>query len=383
MTIEERLEKISLDWFLVEPALFKVLCSHKLLADAGLKCPVRCGQRRIEYNADVCSKLNDSQLAEQLKAECIRILLKHPYGRQPDDCDPMAIAMGSNCVLGENYNFRAITMERPEMLGLGTGRYFEAYAKDINSMLDAIKKMMEQAEAKDGSKRVKELSDASGLWQEDAMASAEINEMIHQMEASNKWGSIPGSLVGKIIASTIVKIDYRRVMQSFRAEVLSSKRRLTRMRPNRRSGFQNFGSVYRLSSRLLVAIDVSGSTTDEMVSKFFGIVNKFFKYGIEEIDVIQFDTEVKGEPVTMKKAAKGTIDITGRGGTCFQPIFDYAAEQKNYYQGLVIFTDGYAEPPKPADYFRTPVLWVLPDEQLYGQHKDWMQKTGLSCFITF
>lgn len=213
------------------------------------------------------------------------------------------------------------------------------------------------------------------------MTAAEVNEMIKVMEASNNWGSLGGNLVGQIVASTKVKIDYRKVMQSFRAEVLSSKRHLTRMRPNRRSGFENFGSVYSLTSRLLVAVDVSGSTTDEMVSNFFGIINKFFKYGIEEIDVIQFDANVKDEPMTLKKAKQGGINITGRGGTYFQPVIDYCAQKKHYYQGLVIFTDGYAEEPFLPDFFNTPVLWVLPDEGLYEKHQDWMRKTGKACFI--
>ena len=213
------------------------------------------------------------------------------------------------------------------------------------------------------------------------MTAAEVNEMIKVMEASNNWGSLAGSLVGQIIASTKVKIDYRKVMQSFRAEVLSSKRHLTRMRPNRRSGFENFGSVYSLTSRLLVAVDVSGSTTDEMVSNFFGIINKFFKYGIEEIDVIQFDAEIKGEPMTLKKAKRGGIGITGRGGTCFQPVIDYCAQKKHYYQGLIILTDGYASEPTLPDFFNTPVLWVLPSEEEYEQHKNWMRKTGKACFI--
>ena len=410
----ERIEKINMDWFLMEPALFKVLCSHQIVANTDMRCPMRSGDRRIEYNPVLCKNVSDEALQELFKTECIRILLKHPYTRQPDGCCAEAITRGSNCVVADNYKMKHIELGSPKDFGMEKGMHFEYYAKSIQEMMQAQggslgdsdeegqQDQQQDNSGSDGQQNDSDgdgqqngestssstdrnaegaLDDASSLWKENPMTSAEVNEMIKVMEASDRWGSLAGSLVGQIIASTKVKIDYRKVMQSFRAEVLSSKRHLTRMRPNRRSGFENFGSVYSLTSRLLVAVDVSGSTTDEMVSNFFGIINKFFKYGIEEIDVIQFDANVKDEPMTLKKAKQGGINITGRGGTYFQPVIDYCAQKKHYYQGLVIFTDGYAEKPFLPDFFNTPVLWVLPDEGLYEKHQDWMRKTGKACFI--
>lgn len=407
----ERIEKINMDWFLMEPALFKVLCSHQVVANTDMRCPLRSGSRRIEYNPALCKEVSDDALHELFKAECIRILLKHPYTRQPEGCSAEAITRGSNCVVSDNYQMKHIELDAPKDFELERGMHFEYYTKAIQEMVlsmsgggmgdsngDSQHSDSEDAGQQDdsncegqesgegetqSSNGVDEgsLNDASALWKEDPMTAAEVNEMIKVMEASNNWGSLGGSLVGQIVASTKVKIDYRKVMQLFRAEVLSSKRHLTRMRPNRRSGFENFGSVYSLTSRLLVAVDVSGSTTDEMVSNFFGIINKFFKYGIEEIDVIQFDADIKDEPMTLKKAKRGSIGITGRGGTDFQPVIDYCSQKKHYYQGLIILTDGYASEPTLPNFFSTPVLWVLPSEGEYEQHKDWMRKSGKSCFI--
>lgn len=420
----ERIEKINMDWFLMEPALFKVLCSHQVVANTDMRCPLRSG-RRIEYNPALCKEVSDDALRELFKTECIRILLKHPYTRQPEGCCAEAITRGSNCVVSDNYKMKYIELDAPKDYGQEKGMHFEYYARAIQEMMLSLSggsgdngEEGQQSQEQNNSNGYGQQSqqdsseydgrqdsngngqqsgestafsndrtaagsqdDASALWKEDPMTAAEVNEMIKVMEATNNWGSLAGSLVGQIIASTKVKIDYRKVMQSFRAEVLSSKRHLTRMRPNRRSGFENFGSVYSLTSRLLVAVDVSGSTTDEMVSNFFGIINKFFKYGIEEIDVIQFDAEIKGEPMTLKKAKRGSIGITGRGGTCFQPVIDYCSQKKHYYQGLIILTDGYASEPTLPNFFSPPVLWVLPSEEEYEQHKDWMRKSGKACFI--
>lgn len=382
-----------MDWFLMEPALFKVLCSHLVVANTDMRCPMRSGNKRIEYNPMLCKDVSDDALRELFKTECIRILLKHPYTRQPDSCSAEAITMGSNCVVSDNYQMKHIQLEAPHDFSLSKGKHFEYYAKAIQKMMqtqsdnaeegkeDSQQGQQDNSKDNNGGQKRQDKRDASALWKDDPMVAAEVNEMIKVMEASQNWGSLPGSLIGKIIASTKVKIDYRKVMQSFRADMLSSQRRLTRMRPNRRSGFENFGSVYKLTSRLLVAIDVSGSTTDDMVSRFFGIVNKFFKYGIEEIDVIQFDCDIKGEPETLKKARRDGINIVGRGGTAFQPVIDFAHSKRGYYHGLIIFTDGYAPEPHLPDFYNTPLLWVLPSEQVYEAHKNWMQKIGKACFI--
>lgn len=93
----------------------------------------------------------------------------------------------------------------------------------------------------------------------------------------------------------------------------------------------------------LMPVDVSGSIETEDLQNFFSIINRFFSYGVEAINVIAFDTEIKQE-FELKKAAKN-IKITGRGGTDFQSAIDYY-EAHPEFQGMVIFTDGYAGVPK-------------------------------------
>ena len=353
-----------MDWFLMEPALLKVLMSHNLTANKEMLCAVRSGNRRIEYNPEICKEMSDNAFEEAMKIECIRILLKHPYERQPENCSPVAITMGSDCVISDNYKIKHTELASPKEMGLESGQHFEYYAKKIN---ERFKRQ------EDGNGQA--MGEQSALWKEDAMVAAEINEMISNIQ---QWGSLAGNMAGAIVASSQVKIDYRRVLQAFRSDVLSSKRRLTRMKPSRRSGFENLGSLYELTSRLLVAIDVSGSTSDETVSDFFGIINRFFRYGIEEIEVVQFDASIHNEPVSMKKVCKGEIKITGRGGTDYQPVLDYVASHKSLYQGLIILTDGQAPEPKLPDYFRTPVLWVLPS---HANYEEWLSKYGKTCII--
>lgn len=100
--IKERITHIVEQWWLTEPAFFAVYCSHSLTENGQMKCTMRTGERRIEYNPALAEMLSDEALEEYLKVECFHILLKHPYERQPEGCHPQAIALASDFVVDQN-----------------------------------------------------------------------------------------------------------------------------------------------------------------------------------------------------------------------------------------------------------------------------------------
>ena len=169
-----------------------------------------------------------------------------------------------------------------------------------------------------------------------------------------------------IMASTQPKIDCSKILNGFRGSVLSSRRVLTRMRPSRRYGFEYMGSRHQFATRLLVAVDVSGSVPSESLRQFFGIVNRFFKYGIDKIDVLQFDNDIKGEPMSLKRAMK-EIRVAGRGGTDYQKVFDFACDD-GAYDGLILCTDGFAAPPRLKKNIPTRILWIFNEKAFYEKH---------------
>jgi len=165
-----------------------------------------------------------------------------------------------------------------------------------------------------------------------------------------------------------IPMDYRRILSQFRANIISQRRKLTRMKPNRRYGFEFMGSKFEPKTKLLVAVDVSGSIETDDLKHFFSIINTFFSYGVELIHVISFDTEITQE-TELKKATK-TIRILGRGGTDFQPAIDYY-ENNPEYQGMIIFTDGYAEIPIIKKHKQ--LLWILTGKEEYENAFDWIR----------
>ena len=387
--MKERITQVLERWFLSEPALFQVLCTHSIEPNPSMPCPVRSGARKVEYNPAFLEEMGDEALDQALRTEAIRILLKHPYQRRPDACSQQAVAVGSNLTIGDNYRFGSLRVERPSDYELPSGREYEWYSRRIQELLPqdgggngaGDGSGNEGQGGGDGDSRTDRLTDnaernaaLSGLWEEDELAVAMIDGII---EGTREWGTLAGDFAERLKASARSRINWRNVLSGFRASILSTERKLTRMRPNRRTGFDNMGSIRRFDTRVLVAVDVSGSISSEDLSYFYGVVNSAFRYGFTAVDVIQFDAGVRGVQ-TLRKVMRD-VAVLGRGGTSFQEPVDYAHEEG--YDGLVVLTDGYApEPVIPAG-MRCKVVWVCNNRNSYEHAHRWMEKSGRVCIM--
>lgn len=389
---KDRFKQLADMWYLREPAFFAVYCINALTENPYMNCAIRCGQGRIEYNADYIKLLTDNQLEELMKTEMIRVFLKHPYSRRPINCPNKKMIAASDMTLYGHYKFEEYRFVNPADFGLESGNFYEWYLMRMND--ERLDDSGDDSNDGDGNNDKSDsksgfntdvpgsLSERAALWDEDDEQCDKINKLIEQINSTNSWGSIPGNLTEKIIASSKAKIDYRKTLSGFRASILSSKRHLTRMRPNRRFDFQQMGSKYDLETRLLIAVDTSLSVTHTELANFFGVMRRMFRYGVTQIDIIQFDCQLQTpQPISLKDAKQlKCSEVKGRGGTDFQVAIDYLREH-NYYDGMVIFTDGYASQPKIDFFTRTKFAWVLTDEKSYGENKEWMGKIGRVCYI--
>jgi len=368
--MDARITEIFERWFLLEPALFSVACLHEVVVNESMDCPVRTGHRKLEYNPLFTDNMSDTGLEEALRTEAIRILLKHPYERRPDGCSPQAISIGSNLTISDNYGYDRLRIETPEDYNLASRMPYEWYAYRIQELLPPNGGGSAQSESEAAGFR-----DLSELWEEDDVTSRLINGAI---ENCRNWGSLPYYFAERLKASTRATINWHNVFSGFRASLLSSQRKLTRMRPNRRLEFEAMGSTRRFDTRLLVAVDTSGSVSSQSLSYFYGVINRAFRYGFEQIDVIQFDCDVNNITTLRKKMDE--VTVKGRGGTNFQNPVDYAV--KHAYDGLIILTDGYAPAPQLPDHCRTKLLWVCESQSSYNKNHEWMEKTGRACVMS-
>ena len=376
MTVGQRIKSLSQDWFLTEPLLFAVLCTHAIKRNDNMGCDMRCGKGIIEFNPDRLEHLDDKQLALRLKAEVVRIILKHPYQRQPYNPRRDVMRLSSDLTLCDNLEgMDSIGLEPPTIFDIPRGQAFEQYYSlmagqvtqfEQNADGDGIPIDMNMPGNGQGDADSDQVTDSllqadagASLWDEDELMSERVNHEIETAQRCNQWGSLSGDLKALIESTLVSKQNFRAILSQFRASILSAKRHLTRMRPNRRYGFDAMGSQYAYSTCLLVAVDVSGSVPDEDIQRFLAVINRFFKQGIERIEVIEFDSHITTpEPLLLKQATR-SIRVTGRGGTNFQPAIDYYY-QNEQYDGLVFLTDGYAPTPKvPDDKRHKPIAWIL------------------------
>lgn len=361
----------------------KILSAEKLLLND------------VEFNPKITKNISDFELSEYLKVEMFRAVLKHPYQRQPVNPKFSALACASDVTISDSCKIN-VPIEKPAYRNLPEGKSFEEYYAILKYMINEPQKSSESENSNDENDgnfendenkpskssqndetwkefNAENYAEKSALWEEDEEASETMNCLILKTMETNQWGNIPEKIKETIIASRIIPMDYKTILRSFRASILSSERKLTRMKPNRRYGFEFMGSKADFKSRILVAVDTSGSISDDDLKNFFSIINRFFKYGIKEIDVVQFDCELS-EPVTLKRAFK-EIKVTGRGGTDFMPALDFYFSHSEY-DGLIMFTDGYAAIPEIKTNRR--ILWIFTGKQQYEEAQRWIKNLPLS-----
>ena len=262
--MSQRISKILEQWSLREPALTSVYYTHTLVENDSMKCYMRVGKRKIEYNPELINLLSDPALEEKLKVMVLRICLKHPYERQPYGCSANVLKAASDLVLAPVYTLKYARLYHPNDFGLPVKKHFEWYAyKLMDQVKDAMKNIsgIIKVGLDDGNVNVRELTPIEQLivegleeaerWEEDEEMQQEIKERIEQI---TNWGSIPHDTQEAIMVAQEGRIDYRKILRAFSTSVVSSERVFTRMRPNRRLGYKAMGSKHDMESRLLVAV---------------------------------------------------------------------------------------------------------------------------------
>lgn len=432
MTCEKRLNSIIKQWFISEPLLFSVITTHHFVLNDSLSVPMRSGHFCIEFSELLTKDLNDAELSDFLKIEAYRILLKHPYARQPYKSNPTAMQLASDVIISKYFTpqsgietagvvylksqaWRFSTLDFP--LGKRWADTEELKFFQRNLQIDRTTGLLKTVDdltfeqwykwllfliressagggeaSGEGALSDYDLSaiaQSSELWQEDENAQNQINDKIKKAEIEEGWGETGGNLQRELQTDVDFSFDYRRALTKFRANIVSANRRLTRMKPSRRYGFSAMGSRYERKADILIAVDVSGSITDENFARFYhAIKNFFFLRIIENIDLIFFDVNLKNTtPVKFSKNLK-LAEITGRGGTNFQPPVDYFMENKSRYSGMIIFTDGEGEVPKIGGAAggrglgNASILWILDSRLAYEKSRWWIESLP-GNFATF
>lgn len=311
--------------------------------------------RRVDlalyYNPDFVNKLSSNELRGVLKHEALHVLLHHLTRVKHFAYNPKGYNIAADMAINCHIEGLPPNCFYPKTFGLEDGQSSEFYYEKLKKEAEKNKKDLSEFADEQG-----DTLDDHSMWGEfdDDIVEEKIRNIAEKAikeQEKKGWGSIEGKLAQQIIAANRPVVNWKKEVRWFINKLVLMGRHSTRMRPNRRYGFTSPGSKRDYTSRLLVAFDTSGSVSDSQLEYFATELNGMIDH--VECDFIQFDYVIHGEPKSYSKKA-GKIDIVGRGGTNFTPVIELA--DRLNYDGLVVFTDGYAPfPPKP----KTRMLWAV------------------------
>lgn len=384
----DKMDSVFSNWYLEDPMLAMAWCIVEKVPDKNIKTigiDSRSLPPQIRFNPNFITTLNYEVLEMIMASESFKLLLRHATNRLQNPKD--VCALSSQITIDEIMKKNAEKI--PELknvlisakdFNLPENSYLEDYHRrlrdDEKNMNKQIEKMFGQPKDEDdeGEKDEDGYSKFSGQgdaikeyldprngdnqnWGENSNLDGEIKYLVDNYKGSAKsWRKFSGDAISSIVAANTPKISAREWLRRFNTSITSTAQFLTRMKPNRRFDLEAQGKKRKYITKVLFAIDSSGSMSDQDLAEGFAVVNSAVRHA--EIHYLLWDTEIKYIEKKFKKA-KAEFKVHGRGGTNPELVLKYAEE--NSYDGVVIFSDM-----EFSDNLRAPkktkVLWLGTDK---------------------
>lgn len=185
------------------------------------------------------------------------------------------------------------------------------------------------------------------------------------------WGNMPSSIQKDIRAFINDSVDWEKLLAQFFGSFTRGDRTKSMKRVNKKYPYEFAGHRRTYLPRLVIAIDQSGSVTDDQIALMFGVIFSLSK--LIDFTILFFDTEVdEGNIVHWRRGAPPPKLARHRtGGTDFNaPIrWANAPERRGKYDGICILTDG--ECGAPNVHSRMKKAWLItPGHKLFFETKD-------------
>ena len=332
---------------------------------AGVRVDPDTAQFEMIYNPDFFASLPEEHVRGVLKQEFYHLIFDHVTSRKPEGVNPKAWNIAADLAINSH-----LQGELPEMACMpGVGPFAELPLHQTAEWYLANlpqKGEDDNEESGEGEPGEGEPGDESGGqpsdgnpgsfddhsgWSEsgDSPAQEAANQMAKERlkqamkEAANEaaqsakgWGSMSAGVKKEILKRLETKVDWKKVLRYFIKTSQRAARRSSVKRINRRYAYIHPGKKTLRQAKIAIAIDQSGSVSNEMLENFFAELNKLAK--LAEFTVIPFDTEVPEDKVYVwKKGQNKKTERVSCGGTCFNAPTDYV--NNHSFDGVIILTD--------------------------------------------
>jgi predicted metal-dependent peptidase len=166
---------------------------------------------------------------------------------------------------------------------------------------------------------------------------------------SNGWGNMPAEIREQIRAAVFGCVDWKEVLKNFIGMQNRGARSASIKRINRRYPYVHPGTRRSYLPKILVAIDQSGSVSDENLAAIFAVLGTLSKR--VTFSVVNFDYTIDENSLRdWKHGQKIDLDRTRGGGTSFEAVTDFVnkPENRGKWDGVIIATDGECSQPSPT-----------------------------------
>jgi predicted metal-dependent peptidase len=328
---------------------------------AGVRVDPETAQFEMIYNPDFFASLPEDHVRGVLKHEFYHLIFEHVTSRKPEGVDHKVWNICADLAINSH-----LVGELPDMAcmpGVGPfedlpkGESAEWYLANMPQQDDSEGGSGEGDGGEgDGEGEPGSFDDHSG-WDDAAqspdqqaanqMAKERLKQAMKEAaqeaaQSAKGWGSMSGEVKQEILKRLETKVDWKKVLRYFIKTSQRASKTSTVRRINKRYAYIHPGKKVKRQAKIAIAIDQSGSVSDDMLENFFGELNKLAK--LAEFTVVPFDTQVDASKVyTWKKGASQKAERVLCGGTCFNAPTEYVNSQN--FDGVIILTD--MEAPKP------------------------------------
>jgi predicted metal-dependent peptidase len=309
------------------------------------------------------NELNASERVAVLKHEILHIVFRHLYRNKKYERIKLIYNIAADLVVNQyigNWDLpgNAITIDTFPELDLKKNQSLEYYIEKLLTIENENITAIIPADYFESHTVWDQMSsEASDSFKDIAAYKLDriVIDSFEKAEKSKSHGILPLEIrqaILKIQDSYKSTINWRKGLKIFAQHSMRSSVMLTHKRVSKRFNTRP-GVKIKRSEKLLLAIDTSGSISQNELEVFFNEINQIYKCGAE-IDIVECDAEVQNF-----YKYKGIVpeNVKGRGGTCFDPVFEFINKGKLQYDGCIYLTDGYASEPKIK--CRVKLLWVV------------------------
>ena len=325
----------------------------------------------LHFNPILFLTLTLHQMGTTIKHEILHVCSLHLIRARElrTRYKPVALNMAMDIVVNTYLDFLppyATTLEWVNLnhsLQLLPFEPFEYYAEKIQNALDLLEETSDGAETDNPDESIEKEYDPATtheIWQEsNDIDDQTLREFTEKVIAAAQKGSVPYYLAGLIAAmrNSRAELPWNLYLQRMLGSAVSNpKKTITRRNRRQPDRLDIRGELRSHKAKIIVALDISGSISDEEFLQAIREVFNIVKNYRHEIEIVECDNEIRRVyKVKSDKDVRARLPI--RGGTRYSPVIDYANVQK--IDLLVYFTDGKGEDRLQSVPKGYKTLWVI------------------------